>query len=57
MSNQGNIMIKIKNITNDGKTTTFDIYKVINGKEVYQSTDTLYKVFRTERSILKALGY
>ncbi|WP_186821638.1 hypothetical protein [Wohlfahrtiimonas chitiniclastica] len=49
-------MIKIKNITNDGKTTTFDIYKVINGKEVYQSTDTLYKVFRTERSILKALG-
>lgn len=50
-------MIKIKNIVIDGKTTTFDIYKVVGGQEVYQSTDTLYKVLRTERSILRALGY
>ena len=46
-------LISIRNIVVDCGTTTFDLYR--NG--VYESTDTVFKVLRTERAILRFLGY
>lgn len=46
-------MVSIRNISVANGTTTFDLYR--NG--VYESTDTVFKVLRTERAILRFLGY
>lgn len=46
-------MVSIRNIVVDCGATTFDVYR--NG--VYESTDTVFKILRTERAILKFLGY
>ena len=50
-------MYRVTNITHDAKTTTFDLYKKVNGYWIHQGTDTIYCIKKTEAAILKTLGY